>query len=216
MSNTPYPGVYHDRGRYRVKVRQDKKLLYLGSFDTAERAKAAIDEYRLTGAVVQKRQHAKRGTSQTYGQGRHDAQQGTAPQSDNPQYRRGYESVGRTRGPIPNNKPPSEIHVAGDIACIRLVSGHEAIVDAADVALVEGHRWGATYASNCTKIVPRQQQGLLMPHVILGKPEHRHVQIRHKNGNGLDNRRENLWVVDLKSAWEPTAWTPGLARPKHE
>jgi len=151
-----------------------------------------------------------------HGQGRRDALRGRSPRSDSPDYLRGYNGVGKGSGGKP--KPPSHIHIEGDVAYVQLTQGKVAFIDAADVDLVRWHKWhtAKSRTSSGDKFVAKKKLGgaALMHHVILGKPTNRYTQVRHKNGNGLDNRRENLWIVNIKVAWHPTPWTPGLARPK--
>lgn len=71
-----------------------------------------------------------------------------------------------------------------------------ALVDAADVALVDGRRWtiqrapgDLRYAINQRSVGGRNKQ-TLMHRLILGEEAREHTD--HKSGDGLDNRRENL------------------------
>jgi hypothetical protein len=86
-----------------------------------------------------------------------------------------------------------QIRVEGNIAFVPLTQGYEAIIDAADVPLVEGWNWCAivsphtAYASRSTK-VDGTTVHILMHKTIMGVT----TMIDHKNGHGWDNRRDNL------------------------
>ena len=92
------------------------------------------------------------------------------------------------------------IRVEGDIAYIKLPSGHEAIIDASDIELVESIHW---HAAKCRRTMyvkhttPRNENGkqetIRLHRLIMGHPIG--MQVDHINGNGLDNRRENLRVA---------------------
>jgi hypothetical protein len=94
------------------------------------------------------------------------------------------------------------IRVEGDVAFVPLTQGYEAIIDAADVHLVEGVSWHAAVVRRRDKSVWRvyaQWRGrgkngcsssVYLHRVIAGTPDH--MMTDHVNGNGLDNRRANL------------------------
>lgn len=90
---------------------------------------------------------------------------------------------------------PSEI-VVGDngIATVALTKGLVAIIDAADVPLVENYKWYArvdrytSYAASA----PRANTQIHMHRLILGVDTQH--QVDHKDHNGLNNRRGNLRV----------------------
>lgn len=64
-------------------------------------------------------------------------------------------------------------------------------IDAADAALVVQHRWRAIKDGLRTYAVTNSRDGWLTMHsLILGKKDG--LDIDHRNGDGLDNRRENL------------------------
>lgn len=87
------------------------------------------------------------------------------------------------------------IRIEGNIAYITLTQGYEAVIDAADVHLVEGRNWfarvthgNAVYAeSNLSH--PRSGQDKLHRIIIGDTPG---LQIDHIDGDGLNNRRGNL------------------------
>ena len=86
------------------------------------------------------------------------------------------------------------IRICGDVAYVPLTRGYEAIIDAADVPLVEGHNWHAkpggntVYAKgkfcNCT---------LLLHRLIMEAPFG--FSVDHKDGDGLNNKRCNMRIV---------------------
>ncbi len=91
-----------------------------------------------------------------------------------------------------------QIRVEGDIAIIPLTKGYEAIIDAADVPIVEALRWRAlvvrrkdgsienVYASSNAK----GGNTVYLHRFIAGEPEGLHVD--HRDGDGLNCRRDNL------------------------
>lgn len=87
--------------------------------------------------------------------------------------------------------------IEGDIAYIALTQGYEAIIDAADVPLVGIWNWralsrnGQAYAvRSCARGDQGRQDLVLMHRVIMGAPAG--MTVDHRDGNGLNNRRENL------------------------
>jgi len=81
---------------------------------------------------------------------------------------------------------------------VPLTHGAFAEVDEADLPLISGHRWQAkhngrkTYAWANGKVGDKRVS-LYMHRLIIGAPAGEAVD--HINGDGLDNRRENLRVV---------------------
>ena len=76
---------------------------------------------------------------------------------------------------------------------IELTLGYKALIDEKDFSLVSKLKWRASktkyniYAcSGCKKT----KTFTLMHRLLLGNPKN--MVVDHKNGNGLDNRRENL------------------------
>ncbi len=94
------------------------------------------------------------------------------------------------------------IRVEGDVAYVPLTQGYEAIIDAADVHLVDGVNWYALVVRRRDKSVwsvyaqwrGRGKNGCLstvyLHRVIAGTPDH--MMTDHVSGDGLDNRRANL------------------------
>jgi hypothetical protein len=75
---------------------------------------------------------------------------------------------------------------------IPLTQGKFALIDAADLPMVEGRRWqlhvtgtGGVYAAS---------RGVKMHRLLMAAPDG--VLVDHRNGDGLDNRRSNLRLTD--------------------
>lgn len=89
-----------------------------------------------------------------------------------------------------------EIEISGAIARVPLTQGHFAIIDAADVHLVEGWKWTAkawrrnVYAYRKERIPGGKQRTIQMHRLIAGADEG--VDIDHIDSDGLNNRRSNL------------------------
>jgi hypothetical protein len=85
---------------------------------------------------------------------------------------------------------------------IPLTQGKVALVDDADYPELSKFRWYACkygntyYAQRASPRANGKQHKILMHAVILGTPKG--MQTDHINGNGLDNRRENLRVVTCR------------------
>lgn len=87
------------------------------------------------------------------------------------------------------------IIVVGDVAYVPLTKGYTAIIDAADVLLVENRNWHAATPSRSGTVYARRDgskgRAILLHRVILGLGDS-DIQCDHKDGNGLNNRRSNL------------------------
>tara|TARA_R110002153_G_C13243703_1_gene490982 strand:- start:506 stop:1015 length:510 start_codon:yes stop_codon:yes gene_type:complete len=87
------------------------------------------------------------------------------------------------------------IRICGDVAYVTLTQGYEAIIDAADVPLFEPWSWFAVPTGGTVYAVRSDYSGTNMRTVyahrtILGEPYG--LDVDHKDGDGLNNRRENL------------------------
>ena len=84
------------------------------------------------------------------------------------------------------------IRVVGDVAFITIEQGYEAIIDAADVPLIDGFKWKLheNPAGNIYVRCGRHPKRIWMHRLILNCPDH--MQTDHIDGNGLNNRRSNL------------------------
>lgn len=89
------------------------------------------------------------------------------------------------------------IRIDGNVAYVTLSRGYEAVIDAADVPLVEGYNWSAVVCPNAVYAahkLPKDQQGnartILMHRVIMGDPKGLYVD--HVDRDALNNRRHNL------------------------
>jgi hypothetical protein len=89
------------------------------------------------------------------------------------------------------------IRIEGDVAYVPLTKGYEAIIDAADVPLVEGVNWWAkisritVYAA--AKLPSPQRGDKLMHRAIMNTPSK--METDHIDGDGLNNRRSNLRIA---------------------
>ena len=86
-----------------------------------------------------------------------------------------------------------------DTVRIPLSQGYEAIIDAADLPLVQGHPWhthignrGRLYAARSVSTNGRTRK-VLMHRLLMGHPEGQDVD--HEDGDGLNNTRRNLRAV---------------------
>ncbi len=99
------------------------------------------------------------------------------------------------------------IEVRGDIAIVPLTRGREAIIDAADVPLVEGRSWylhsgGVGHICAATKvcIAPGLYDIALMHRVVVAAPDE--ADVDHKDRDRLNNRRSNLRLAtNQQNSW---------------
>jgi hypothetical protein len=89
------------------------------------------------------------------------------------------------------------IRIEGDVAFVTLTQGYEAIIDAADVPLVEGWNWcvlGKKQHLYAMRNIINKQTGkhgvVLMHRVIMGDPDG--LYIDHIDCDGINNQRSNL------------------------
>ena len=98
-------------------------------------------------------------------------------------------------------KPIRPIRIDGEIARVSLTRGYEAIIDVADLPLVEGFSWYSqikrrrdgsirgVYAVRSCRAGPKMRV-IMMHRVIAGTPDG--LETDHEDGNTLNNRRANL------------------------
>jgi hypothetical protein len=116
-------------------------------------------------------------------------------------------------------RPIRPIRIEGDVAYVTLTKGYEAIIDAADVPLVEGFNWSAfvnkdrrtVYAVRGGRYGPKRLL-IRMHRVIMNTPSE--MKTDHIDGNGLNNRRTNLRVAtnseNMRNRGAPTNNTSGF------
>lgn len=90
------------------------------------------------------------------------------------------------------------IRVEGDIAYITLTLGYEAVIDAADVNLVNHVNWHAskgtrTVYARATIWDGERHRKVLIHRLLTGEPIS--MEVDHIDSNGLNNRRCNLRVA---------------------
>lgn len=75
---------------------------------------------------------------------------------------------------------------------IEITGGREILVDKIDYDAVSQYKWHycAGYARRQVRVGPYKQRGVLMHREIMNAPSG--TEVDHINGDGLDNRRENL------------------------
>lgn len=91
-----------------------------------------------------------------------------------------------------------QIRIEGNLAYVPLTQGYEAIIDAADVPLVEGFNWCASVAGNRVYavrgvVLDGKAATIWMHRVIMSPPDH--VLVDHRDGDGMNNRRKNLRIA---------------------
>ena len=84
------------------------------------------------------------------------------------------------------------IRVEGNLAFIPLTKGYEAVIDAADLPLVESFNWCAAERPHTVYAMRKDRSGakartVYLHRQIMAEPEG--VEVDHRDGNGLNNRR---------------------------
>lgn len=91
----------------------------------------------------------------------------------------------------------SEIRVEGDIAYVSLTRGYEAVIDAADIPLVEGMPWSAMVTRTghiyAVRSVAKFRPRALMHRHLTGAPLG--LVVDHSDRDGLNNRRSNIRIA---------------------
>ena len=87
------------------------------------------------------------------------------------------------------------IRIEGNAAYVTLTKGHTAVIDAADIPLVEGRNWFAfetprTVYAACTDILDGKRRTRLMHRTIMDAPDG--LDVDHIDSDGLNNSRSNL------------------------
>ena len=98
-----------------------------------------------------------------------------------------------------------EIVIKEELAHIMLTKGHTCILNVEDLSLVSEFNWRSeialkpngeirtVYAVRKPRVSETYTCTVRMHRIILNCPDN--LQVDHVNGNGLDNRRENLRIV---------------------
>lgn len=87
---------------------------------------------------------------------------------------------------------PNSYQIRGEVVYLALTQGKESIIDLSDLQRVLRHRWCA--ARTGALYVQGRVEGKMLPlHRFIMRPA-ASVEIDHKNGDGLDNRKSNLRV----------------------
>lgn len=88
------------------------------------------------------------------------------------------------------------VRVCDGLCYILLSRGKEAICDIIDFDLVSGHNWCAQKGRRTfyalTNVRTNGGQASVMIHRMILNPSNSRVQVDHVDGNGLNNRRNNL------------------------
>ena len=87
------------------------------------------------------------------------------------------------------------IRICGDVAYVPLTHGYEAIIDAADVPLVEVKNWYASVRLNTSYARSNVTNGTERSHVFIHNflmGNSKGLFVDHIDGDGLNNRRCNM------------------------
>jgi hypothetical protein len=92
-------------------------------------------------------------------------------------------------------RPKRPVRVVGSLAYVPLTRGYEAVIDACDVPLVDEFNWYARPHRKTVYALRNDYSGesprtVFMHRIIADTPDG--FQTDHIDGNGLNNRRDNL------------------------
>ncbi len=105
---------------------------------------------------------------------------------------------GRKRG---THFKPNDVQLVAGLVVVTLSQGQVAVVDACDYPLVSGHRWAATkphntwYAIAFFRLPDGRETSLFMHRLLLGLGHGDNRYADHRDGDGLNNTRENLRIA---------------------
>jgi len=85
--------------------------------------------------------------------------------------------------------PETAVTIEGDIARVELSNGGYAIIDASDAELV-GRYWWSRMPKGHARTSSNRKFRVMMHQLLLPAPEG--LEVDHRNGSKLDNRRSNL------------------------
>jgi hypothetical protein len=95
----------------------------------------------------------------------------------------------------------SHVELVGDVGLVALTRNQTAIFDAADLPRVKGRYWQATKGKNTFYAAAQERSAdgrlkkAFLHRVLLDVPDG--FVVDHINGDGLDNRRQNLRIVTV-------------------
>jgi len=97
--------------------------------------------------------------------------------------------------------PNESYEVATGTTCIQLQQGKFVLIDTSDLPKVANYRWSAVHKRNTwyaysTVVRPNGHCTSMKMHRLIIEADG--LQVDHINGNGLDNRRENLRAVTVR------------------
>lgn len=104
----------------------------------------------------------------------------------------------------------NEIEIDGDVARVHLPDGSVALVDAADVPLIEGYRWvGRCGNGEYVRSSERSDSKPVYLHrLIMGVQDDSSRQVDHVHGDTLDNRRGKLQITSQSANVQKSARRP--------
>ena len=91
---------------------------------------------------------------------------------------------------------PRPIKIVGDTAYIALTKGYVAVIDAADVPLIEGWNWSASVDGNTVYAVRKitgEKRTMSLHRYLLGAKTG--LDVDHQDANGLNNKRANIRIA---------------------